>query len=308
LRLSVTEKIQKLKRERNAVILAHNYQSAQVQDIADFLGDSLELAQKACGTHADVIVFCGVLFMAETAWMLNPQKTVLMPDSEAGCGLAEMISAVKLRKLKADHPDAVVVCYINSSAGVKAECDLCCTSSSALTVVESIENGREIIFVPDKSLGRWIEEKTGRKMILWDGYCPPHHRMLAESIERRKKEHPGALVVVHPECTGDVRRMADRVAGTGGILRFCRENPAKEFIIGTEPGMAYRLEKEIPGKKFIPAVPGVICRNMKKTNPEKVLWSLEDMKQKITVEPDIARRARKCIDRMLDVTAKAQTE
>jgi quinolinate synthase len=278
-----------------------------VQDIADWRGDSLDLARRAAQTEADVIVFCGVRFMAETAKILSPQKTVLMPDLEAGCGLAEMITVEDLRKLKAEHPKAAVVCYINTNADVKAECDLCCTSSSAVAIVNSVEKGREIIFVPDKSLGRFVEEQTGRAMILWNGYCPPHHRLLAEAIRKRKSEHPAAPVVVHPECTEDVRHLADKVAGTGGMLKFCRENPATEFIIGTEPGMAYRLEKEIPGKKFYPVMPLVICRNMKKTTLEKVLWSLEDMKYEITVEPDIARRARKCIDRMLDVTAAAQT-
>ena len=304
---SALEKIQRLRRERNAVIIAHNYQRPDVQDIADFCGDSLELARRAAGTDADVILFCGVQFMAETAKILSPKKTVLVPDTKAGCSLANMINAEALRKLKAQHPGAAVVCYINSTVETKAECDLCCTSTSALDIVNSIDEGREIIFVPDRSLGRWVEQQSGRKMILWDGFCAPHHRILAETVEKKKAEHPDALVVVHPECTEDVREMADRVAGTGGMIRFCRESPAKEFIVGTEPGMVYRLEQEIPGKKFYAAIPQVVCRNMKRTVLEKVLWSLEDMKYEITVEPDTARRARRCIDRMLEVTAKAQT-
>jgi len=304
LKQSVVEKIQKLRKERDAVILAHNYQRPEVQDIADYCGDSLELARLAAETDAKVIVFCGVKFMAETAKILSPDKTVLMPDGEAGCGLADMITVDELRALKKKHPGAAVVCYINTNADLKAECDYCCTSSSAVKIVNSIDKDREVIFVPDRSLGRYTQAQTGREMILWDGYCPPHHRMLAEAILAQKALHPGARVIVHPECTEDVRDMADAVAGTGGMITYCRENPAKEFIVGTEPGMAYRLSKMIPSKKFYPAISFVICRNMKRTNIEKVMWALEDMKDEITLKPAVAEAARVCIDAMLRITAQ----
>lgn len=297
----IASRILELKKQRNAVILAHNYQLGEIQDVADFIGDSLELSRKAAATEADVIVFCGVHFMAETAAILCPEKIVLMPDVHAGCPMANMVTVRELRKTKEKHPDAVVVTYVNSTAAVKAESDICCTSGNALKVVQTIPSDKKILFVPDRHLGDYISRKLGRPMILWPGYCPTHQRILPSDIQARKKEYPGAKVVVHPECVREVIEMADQVASTSGILKYARETNASEFIIGTEIGIIYRLQKDNPGKKFIPASPLADCSNMKLNTLEKVLWSLEDMETRITVEQEIARKARSAIDRMLAV-------
>ena len=299
---SLRDKIAELKRQRGAVILVHNYQPAEVQEVADFTGDSLQLSRQAAKTDAAVIVFCGVHFMAETAAILSPDKTVLMPDPLAGCPMADMITADGLRKLKAKHPGAVVVCYVNSSAEVKAESDCCCTSANAVAVVKAIDAGKEIIFVPDKYLGEYVSEQTGRKMVLWPGYCPIHVLITEEDVLAAKKAHRGAFVMVHPECTGPVRGLADAVLSTGGMRRRAAESNAAEFIVGTEVGMLYRLAKDNPGKRFYPATQDAVCPNMKRTTLEKVLWSLEDMEYRITVPAEIASRARGAIDRMLAIT------
>ena len=298
---SLIEKLGRLKRERRAVILAHNYQRPEVQDAADFVGDSLGLSRQAAKAEARVILFCGVDFMAETAAILCPGKKVLVPDTHAGCPMANMVTARELRQLKAKHPDAAVVCYVNSSAAVKAESDICCTSANAVQVLESIPKEREIIFVPDQSLGDYAARKTGRKVILWPGYCPTHHRILADGIRQARAAHPGAVVVTHPECTRDVLDLSDFVASTTGILNLCRENPAKEFIVGTEMGLMHRLRKENPGKTFHLVTPLSDCPNMKLNTLEKMVWSLEDMVYEVRVEEGVAALARRSIERMLAI-------
>jgi len=300
--VEIIEKIKKLKKERKAVILAHNYQIPEVQDIADFVGDSLGLSIQAAQTDAQVIVFCGVHFMAETAKILSPEKTVLLPARDAGCPMADMITANQLRDLKAAHPGAKVMCYVNTSAEVKAECDLCCTSANAVKMVgEVLKDAEEIIFVPDQYLAAFVTAKTGRKFITWPGFCPTHARILPEHIDAARTRHPGAVVMVHPECRPEVAAIADMVISTGGMSRYARETTALEIIVGTEPGIIHRLKKEIPDKIFHPVSDAVICPNMKKTNLEKILWSLEDMVHPIEVPEAIAGRARRCIDAMLSI-------
>ncbi len=295
------EDILKLKDDRNAIILAHNYQIGEVQDIADFVGDSLGLSQQAAETDAEVIVFCGVHFMAETAKILSPDKAVLMPDLNAGCAMANMITPRQLKEMKTRYPDAVVVCYVNCTAEIKAGSDYCCTSANAVKVVKSIPPDKEILFVPDKYLGDYAAKQAGRKMILWEGYCPTHRRILAEDILKKKAQYPKAEVLVHPECTPDVIAMANKVLSTSGTCRYAKESNSEEFIIGTEIGILHRLKKENPGKKFYPASDLADCPNMKLNNLEKILWSLEDMMYPVEVPPDISRRAKRSIDRMLEI-------
>lgn len=295
-------KIERLKKERGAIILAHNYQVGDVQDIADFVGDSLALSKTAAKTDAKVIVFCGVHFMAETAAILSPEKKVIMPDLNAGCPMADMITLDKLRMLKEQHSQAIVVCYVNTTAEVKAESDICCTSANAVKVVGSIPADREIIFVPDKYLGGYISKKTGREMILYNGFCPTHLRIIGEDIKRLKDEHPDAIVIVHPESSPEVAGLADLILGTEGICREVGLSRAKEFIIGTETGIIHRLKKENPGKIFYPASEKAVCANMKRNSLEKVLWALEDMENIVTVPDDIAKRAKRAIERMMEVS------
>jgi quinolinate synthase len=296
----IIAEIQELKKQRNAFIIVHNYQRPEIQDIADFIGDSLELSQKAAQTKADVIVFCGVDFMAETAYIVNPSRIILLPEPKAGCPMAQMITAEKLIAKKSDMPSAAVVCYVNSSAEVKAESDICCTSANAVKVVQSLGD-RDIIFVPDQYLGQWVSQKTGKQMELWPGYCPTHMRVLAEDITRLKKLHPGAVAIVHPECRAEAKAVADEVLSTGGMMCYARESKAKTIIIGTETGIIYRLQKENPGKTFIPASDKVVCPNMKRTTLEKVLWSLQEMEHRITVPEDIRVRALSSVRKMLDL-------
>jgi quinolinate synthase len=299
----LTEKILKLKKKRNAVILAHNYQLGEIQDIADFVGDSLDLSQNAAKTDASVIVFCGVHFMAETASILCPDKTVLLPDEHAGCPMANMITAPQLRDRKREYPKATVVCYVNSSAAVKAESYICCTSANAVGVVESLDTN-EIIFVPDQYLGHYISTKTAKKMILWPGFCPTHARIMPEYIVKLRHEYPEAKVVVHPECRPDVIALADEVLSTSGMIRFARREDVQEMIVGTEMGIIYRLKKENPGKKFIPVSEQAICPNMKLITLEKVLWSLEEMAPEVKVPENIRLKAKDAVDRMLEVGRK----
>jgi len=293
------QKIEKLKKERDAVILAHNYQIGEVQDIADFTGDSLGLSIEASKTKAKVIIFCGVYFMAETAAIICPDRTVLVPDENAGCPMANMITVRQLREMKKRYPEAKVVCYVNSTAAVKAESDICCTSANAVKVVNSIPKNEQIIFIPDQSLGDFISKKTERKMILWEGFCPTHHRILAQDIINMKKEHPNAKVIVHPECTSDVIELADQALSTSGMLKFARESDAKEFIVGTEIGLLHTLKKENPDRKFYPASRLADCPNMKLNTLEKILWSLEDMVYEVKVPEDIRIKAWNAIDKML---------
>jgi quinolinate synthase len=298
---TITEKILELKEKRNAVILAHNYQLGEIHDIADFVGDSLDLSQKAAQTDAKVIVFCGVHFMAETASLLCPDKIVLLPDEHAGCPMADMVTVEDLRKKKSESPDASVVCYINTTAAVKTECDICCTSSNALKVVASIPEGKPIIFVPDRYLGAFAAAQGGREMILWPGYCPTHQRITADDIVKLKKQYPETQVVVHPECRSDVTALADKALGTGGMMRYARESGYKDFIIGTEIGIIYRLRKENPSKRFIPASEQAICPNMKLVTLEKILWSLEEMVYQVSIPEELRDKARKPVERMLAI-------
>ncbi|MDH4201546.1 MAG: quinolinate synthase NadA [Phycisphaerae bacterium] len=302
--VNITEKIQTLKKQRNAVILAHNYQPEEIQDIADFTGDSLGLSAQASETDADVIVFCGVLFMAETAAILSPDKTVLLPDKDAGCPMADMINAAQLRELKDQHSEALVVCYVNSTAEVKALSDYCCTSGNALELVQTLPREREIIFVPDKNLGGFIVERTGRQMILWPGYCSTHVRILPADVESARQAHPNAVVLAHPECNPDVRAISDELLSTGGMLKFARTSSADEFIIATEKGIIHSLKKQNPEKQFHPVTEKAVCPNMKKISLEKVVWALEDMQYKITVPEPICSKARRSLDRMLQVLPK----
>ena len=294
----IIEEIKKLKKEKDAIILAHNYQISEVQDIADYVGDSLGLSIKASEVTNKVIVFCGVRFMAETAKILNPLKTVLLPDKNAGCPMADMITAKDVIELKEKHPGAIVVCYVNSTAEVKSNVDICCTSANAVKVVNSLPKDKEIIFIPDKYLGSYVESQTGRKMILWNGYCPTHAFIAAKSIIKLKKEHPKAVVLVHPECNGEVIKTADQVLSTGGMLEYARSSSDWEFIIGTEIGVIDRLKKQNPGKIFYPANNNIICPNMKLINLEKIMWSLEDNVYEINLPADIIKKARLSLDRM----------
>ncbi|MHC4174829.1 MAG: quinolinate synthase NadA [Planctomycetota bacterium] len=298
------EKIEQLKQERNAVILAHNYQPGEIQDLADFGGDSLGLSIKAAETDADVIVFCGVQFMAETAAILSPQKTVLLPDKHAGCPMADMITAEQLRQLKQKHPDALVVCYVNSSAEVKAESDYCCTSANAVEVVESLPPDSKIIFVPDQHLGRFVAEKTGRDLVLWPGYCRVHVVITEEDIKNAKAEYPDAVVMVHPECTEPVKELSDQILSTGQMLKCAARSTTKRFIVGTEVGIIHALKRQSPDKEFFPAAERAICPNMKLMTLEKIAWALEDMQYKVTVPQDIRIRAQKALDRMVGIKSK----
>lgn len=297
---NIANRIKNLRDERGAIILAHNYQLPEVQDIADFIGDSLELSRKAATTDAKVIVFCGVHFMAETAKILSPDKTVLIPDPKAGCPMADMINAEQLREFKAQHPDVPVVAYVNTTAEVKAESTICCTSANAVRVVESLDSDT-VLFVPDRSLAAYVASKTKKTVIPYCGFCPTHHRILSQDVIRAKQEHPNAKVLAHPECTLDVLNLADGIESTGGMLRYVKESPDKEFILCTERGMIHRLKKENPDKSFYNPSPLNICPNMKKITLEKVLWSLEDMKYKIELDKDIMDKARGAIERMIAI-------
>ena len=299
--MDIKDEILRLKKARNAVILSHNYCRGEVQDLADFTGDSLELARRATQVEADVIVFCGVYFMAETVAILNPGKTVLIPEPSAGCPMADMITGDQLRKLKAQHPGAVAVCYVNSTAEVKAECDLCVTSGNAERVMATVPKDREIIFVPDRHLGSHISGLEGRSYILWPGYCPTHARLTAAAIAKARAAHPGAPVLVHPECPKEVRDAADERLSTGGMCRYARESSASTILVGTEVGILHRLRKENPGKSFYPVSDSLVCPNMKKTTVENLLEALKEMKTRVTVPEEIALRAKRAIDAMLAI-------
>lgn len=300
---NLIQTLRDLKAQKKAVILAHNYQTGEVQDIADFVGDSLELTQQAAKTDARVIVFCGVHFMAETAAILCPDKTVLLPDLQAGCPLADMIDVQGLHKMKSLYPEAITVCYINSSAAIKAESDICCTSSNALKVVEKIPEEKEIIFIPDKYLGSYLLSKTKRQLHLWPGYCPTHLKITPEDILDLKKKYPSARVIIHPECHSKVTSLADAILGTGGMLSYVKKVDAQEFIIGTEVGIIHRLKKENPEKRFYPASEKAICPNMKQITLEKIIISLKEMSNQIHVSEEIRTNAERAIKRMLEVIA-----
>lgn len=295
---ALSQKVRELKKKRNAIILAHNYQRGEVQDVADYIGDSLELSQKAAAVEEDVIVFCGVHFMAETASILSPQKTVLLPEIHAGCPMADMITAVELVAWKKRYPGKPVVCYVNTSAEVKAECDVCCTSSNAVNVVNSVEC-REILFAPDKNLAAWVARQVSKIIIPWDGYCYIHNNILARDIREKKKMYPEAEVWVHPECRPEVIDLADKVLSTGKMVKEARLTESREIIVGTEAGIIYRLKHDNPAKNFYPAHDLAFCANMKKINLRKVYTALEQMITRVQVPPEISRRARGAIEKMV---------
>ena len=297
---AILEEIRELSRERRAVILAHNYQRREVQQIADYLGDSLGLARQAQAEAAEVIVFCGVHFMAETANILCPDRITLLPEPEAGCPLADTITADDVRRLRAEHPDAVVVTYVNSSAEVKAESDYCCTSGNAVQVVQAID-AEEIIFAPDRNLGNYVSKVTGRELIVWDGCCPIHDRITRDQIESLKQQHPEAPFVAHPECRAEVLDLADEVFSTSGIYEFAHRSPAREIIVGSEAGMLYRLELENPGKVFFFPSRDALCPNMKLITLKKVARSLRSLEPRVIVPEDIRNRALLAVERMVSI-------
>ena len=296
----IHDEILRLKEDRHAIILAHNYQTADVQDIADLTGDSLELSRAAATMDGDVIVFCGVDFMAETAAIISPEKTVLLPANDACCPMADMITADELKLVKSRHPEAAVVCYVNTTAEVKAESDICCTSSNAVKVVNSLQED-QIIFVPDRNLGLYTQRFTKKEILPWEGFCTVHDRITPDHVRKAHDIHPDAVILVHPECRPEVIDLADHVASTSGIIRYVCESPKKEFIIGTEIGILHRLQKDCPAKKCYPLSPAAICSNMKKTDLNKVRNVLISLQPRITVPEEIAHRARCAIERMLAV-------
>ncbi len=320
----ITEEILRLKQERRAIILSHNYQRDEVQEIADFTGDSLELSRKAAGVECDVIVFCGVNFMAESASILSPDKTVLLPESEANCPMADMVKVsgerkvwktfpgydeqptfvfphdFTLRDIKAQHPGVPVVTYVNTTAEVKAESDICCTSANVVKVIESLPD-KEVICIPDRNLSAWAAKNTNKKIIAWDGFCHVHDRVSIEDVGKARKLYPNALLMAHPECRLEVLELADHVTSTSGMLRFAKSSDAREFVVGTEIGLMYRLGKENPGKTFYPLRKDMICPNMKKTRLSSILRALKELTHIIKVPEDIRVRAKKALDRMLEI-------
>jgi quinolinate synthase len=300
---SIAETIQSLKRERNAVILAHTYQPGEVQDIADYVGDSYGLSVEATKTSADVIVFCGVMFMAETAAILNPQKRVIIPEPNAGCPMADMITAGELEELRQKYPRHLVICYVNSTADIKALSDICCTSSNALIIVSKLPKDQGIIFVPDKHLGGWVQEKTGRNMVLWDGFCPTHVRIQPDMINQARIAHPGAAVLIHPEAPKTSRDCADQVLSTGGMCNFVKKDLGTEYIIATETGIIHTLEKQNPAKRFYAVTTIALCPNMKKTSLDLVVETLKgNTGSVVTVPVKTADLARKSLVKMLDMS------
>jgi len=290
------------KKKREAVILAHVYQPGEIQDIADFTGDSLFLSQQAAKTQAKVIVFCGVQFMAETASILSPEKIVLLPEIKAGCPLADMAPAEKVKSKIKELPEAVVISYVNSSAVVKSLSDYCCTSANAVQIAQSIPAEKEILFLPDMNLADFAAKKAKRKIIPWPGFCPTHYLLTREDVIKAKKLHPQALLLVHPECRPEVCNLADYIGSTRGIIEFASNNPAKEYIIGTELGIFHPLKKNNPNKKFFPASEDMICRNMKLITLEKVLYSLQNLEPRITVPEEISKKSLKALNRMIEIT------
>jgi len=295
--------IKRLKEQRDAIILAHNYERPEVQDVADYLGDSLDLSRTAASADAKVVVFCGVRFMAETAAILSSGETVLLPAPEAGCPLADMATAEQVRQRRAQSRDAVVVSYVNTSAAVKAESDICCTSANAVEVMKSIEENRLILFVPDRNLGRYAAEQADRDVILWDGWCPTHITLSPEDVARCRKAYPQAALMAHPECSPEVLKAADKVAGSSGMLEYAGESGRNEFIVGTESGMVYRLQKEYPDKTFYAATNHFICPTMKMITLDKIRVALQDMKPVVRVPEPIQEKARRALEAMLAVQA-----
>ncbi len=301
----LAERIRWRKNELNAVILGHNYQQLDIQSVSDFVGDSLALSQEAADTTADIIVFCGVHFMAETAKILSPQKTVLMPDPGAGCPMADFVTGDSLRALKAQHPDAAVVTYVNSTAEVKAESDICCTSSNAVEVVNTIPFDQTILFVPDRNLAQWVIDRTGRDNIIpWEGYCHVHDDMVLDELEFAREDHPNALVVIHPEARQELQDRADVVTSTAGMVRMAEEHDS--LIIGTERGLVDKLQDQYPEKTFVPLSKAAICGNMKANTLEKLAWSLDNLQFEVTMPEDIRSKAEIALRRMLEVSGSLQ--
>ena len=302
--VDIHEEISQLKKERNAVILAHTYQPGSVQDIADFVGDSYGLSVEATRTEASMIVFCGVRFMAETAAILNTSRPVVLPESLAGCPMAEMITAQELIELKKKHPHHLVMCYVNSTAEIKALSDVCCTSSNALTIAQKLPADREIIFVPDRHLGSWVQEKTGREMVLWDGFCPTHLRITTDMIVSARSEHPDAEVLIHPEAPHECRELADAVLSTGGMCSYVAKSDVSEFIIATEIGLLHTLKKNNPTKQFFALSDAVICPNMKRGTLLSVKYALMGVGgETVKVDKNIAASALKSLEKMLELSA-----
>ncbi len=298
---TLQSRIRKLVKEKNAIILVHNYQRPEVQDVADLCGDSLELSLKASQTDADVIVFCGVHFMAETASILCPDKKVLLPALDAGCPMADMITARDLKEKKASMTDTIVVSYVNTTADVKAESDICCTSANAIQVAESVDPAYEILMTPDRNLAQYTANNTKRKISYWDGYCPIHNRLTPEQVSKVKNEHPGAVFMAHPECPPDVLEMADVIKSTSGMLAYAAESGKREFIVGTEVGILYPMSRANPDKTFIPADPEMRCVDMNKTGLPEILNSLTTLQHEVKVPEDVRKKAKKAVDRMLAI-------
>jgi quinolinate synthase len=295
---ALIQAINKLKKEKNAIILVHNYQRPELYKVADFIGDSLELSRKAAETNAEIIVFCGVKFMAETAKILNPGKIVLLPKLEAGCSLADMITPKDVMHLREAYPQAAVVCYVNTNAEVKALCDVCCTSANAVHIVNALPQ-KQVVFLPDQNLGRYVQSKTNKEIILWEGNCAVHHLLDEHSLAEFKSEHPGAKVIAHPECRADLLKFADYICGTGGMAKFANTDAASEFIVVTECGMTNKLREDVPGKRFFSFCN--FCPYMKVTTLESVLESLQKMQHEITVEEKVRTEAAKAVNRMLEL-------
>ncbi len=308
--LDLFEEIEKLKKEKNAVILAHYYQEADIQDIADYIGDSLGLSQQAAEAEADIIVFAGVHFMAETAKILNPGKKVLLPDLKAGCSLADSAPAPLFRKFKEKYPDHVVVSYINCTAELKTLTDICCTSTNAVHIIESIPEEQPIIFAPDRNLGAYLQKKTGRDMVLWNGTCMVHEIFSAEKITKLRMQYPEAEFIAHPECEPHILEEADFIGSTTGLLNYTKSSPAKEFIVATEAGILHQMQKASPGKLFIPAPPNNSCAcnecpHMKRNTLEKLYTCMKYELPEIILPDRVIREGRACIDRMLEISARA---
>lgn len=309
-RLDLVEEIKRLKKEKNAVILAHYYQVSEIQDVADYIGDSLGLSQQAASTPADMIVFAGVHFMAETAKILSPSKKVVLPDLKAGCSLADSCPAPLFKKFKEMHPDAIVVSYINCTAALKTLTDICCTSTNAVHVINSIPEDQKIIFAPDRNLGAYLEKKTGRDLILWNGTCMVHEIFSYEKISRLRVQYPNAKLIAHPECEAHILDMADYIGSTSGLLKFTKTSPATQFIVATEPGIIHQMELANPAKQFIPAPPNNTCAcnecpHMKRNTLEKLYLSMQYELPEITLPADVIRDARASIDRMLEISKNA---
>lgn len=299
--MKLAEEIRAIARKKNAIILAHNYQLPEIQDIADHTGDSLELARIAASNTADIIIFCGVHFMAESAAMLAPNKKVILPDVSAGCPMADMAEVEDVLEMKQRHPDAAVVTYINSTAAIKAVSDICCTSANAVKIVRSID-AKKIIFVPDRNLGHYVSRFVTKEIILWNGFCPTHQRLTADEILEAKKNHPDAIVMVHPECTAEVIDCADEVRSTGGMIKFVKETKARQIIIGTEREMIHRLKREAGHIEYILPSANLVCPNMKKINLKKLHDALLGEEPVVTVDPETRRKAVTCLEKMLELS------